>query len=132
VNKHKFIHVLLIALVCYSQLAATFHMAEHLHVQKIVPETQVGIQGHHLHDHAAHGHGHSVEHLHHRSVADSNEAERDCALYHAIANLSGIFTATQATSLSLTSHTTPPALSTGQLADSSFNNQRIRAPPRYS
>ena len=136
-NNHKITHLLLIALLCFGQLAASTHVAGH-----IVPHTQPHNHSE-LHQHNEHAHPHGHNNHSHTSdqyfVADKHKRDKDhihdgndCSIYHLFSNLSCTVPATQLFTASASRTNLASPSNDSHIASTSAKRQRIRAPPALS
>ena len=130
-KRTKFIHILLIAVLCYTQLVASFHVVGHLEVPDVHASDHFSFQNHNDLTQATASsltpHQHADTHAH-----DDHSTEKDCALYHAVASLNGVFIDVQPTSDLSAPSTVTANYAAPHLTGATLEHQRIRAPPRYS
>ena len=156
----KVLHLLLAALLCYGQLAASYHVAGHLY-----SDLETESQSSHADEHHAHNHGFAdhlignnrsatnrftnpkhASHQHNRSAFASNVAgknadgaandddsvEADCELYHALSSLSVVFPQEQFKPQINSRPTSDISYASAHITSLILETNRIRGPPVLS
>lgn len=129
VNSRKFIHALLVLALCYGQLVASVHVVGHMHSH------DCELASHSFSDDCGASH-HQVAgntdlaHHHDGEATDTgNHSENDCAIYHALLSLSGVFDlARNSVPVPLPQRTSKSA-AVSSIATAVLKQQQIRAPP---
>ncbi len=133
VNSKKFIHVLLIVVLCYGQLVATIHVVSHIHAHEseltgnsVLDDSSAASPGvadtilaANLHDSSS-------------RVDDNNETEKDCAIYHALLSLSGVFCVVPYELDIPLQLSVKSTYTSNHIARAILDHQHIRAPPTTS
>lgn len=141
-NVKKYSHLLLVAVLCYSQMAASIHLVGHLH-DYTLPDGAVSAPHHSAHsshsDHAGHNHGqilvvHSFASGKPPVATDQPESLTDanCALYHALSSLNGLFFPAGATADAPVTVSEKESCHLNPASVFALENQPIRAPPTFS
>lgn len=105
-NGAKYIHILLIALLCYGQVVSSVHAVEHLELADCDDKPSAGHHHHGAldtlsplqaaeHQHPSLAHTHTDSQTDTQSSSDDrpgtgHHTELDCKIYHAFQNLNGI------------------------------------------
>lgn len=158
--RNSYIHLLLIAALCFGQIASALHIVGHLQLSEhasahagLHAELQSGPYAgshhglhHDLHgqhhesgsifsdfDGASHNHVTGIHHHAHAGQPDHHtHAEKDCSIYHAYVSLGWAIQSHQAAQVLPASGAISTAFGPLFILASSADQQRIRAPPIYS
>lgn len=157
VRNSKFIHVFLIAILCFGQVTANVHQVKHLHIDdcasafsldsaycKSPPSlarlSKTRLDTNHV-SHAGHSgelqrFSHALHHAQHKHEANPVvhpvQAEPDCELYHVLLGMSGVLHAPPLSVDSTLANQARGAYKFVQVVKLAHANQPIRAPPTYS
>lgn len=131
---HYLLHVLLVTVLCWGQIASQVHVAGHNTLDQHSDDSHAGHAHHAIPHHLAHR-GHYRGHWQHPVELVSNghkTDENDCSAYHTYAGLNGL-ALSQCITLATQFH---PDLvgtaSTLSIPTSSTDNKPIRGPPQLS
>jgi len=146
VNAAKCLHILLVVSLCYGQLASNVHAVGHFHAfeaectgapiagncQDALPEfagRSYVNDAHRGHSHDHHRHDHPLVSSKDSGDDSSKKIENDCAIYHALLNLSGVFHSVQSAAVQPYPRSFEPLCFSTPLTRFKLEHQRIRAPP---
>lgn len=133
-NKAKLIHVLLIALLCFGQLAANIHAVGHLNTSDgEQPVRFTFIEGASISHYAAFHAAFSDDDAHRHDVAsDEQYGEIDCTLYHIYLSQGSALSGSGQSVVAFLPHCADSRDVVVNLASIAIRRPQIRAPPFFS